>query len=96
MTWIENIEEAIFARKKRMFEFNSLPCTCGNHICRLLITFAKSFVSPDLVPNCLQKLSADNFSRQGVKRNFEYHWVLCSLFKKEVTALWSLSKTHLT
>ena len=71
MTWIENIEEATFARKKRMFEFNSLPCTCGNHICRLLITFAKCFVSPDLVPNCLQKLSADNISRQGVKRNFQ-------------------------
>ena len=41
MTWIENIEEATFARKKRMFEFNSLPCTYGKHICYLLITFAR-------------------------------------------------------
>ena len=29
---------------------------------------AKSFVGPDLGPNCLQRLSADNTSRQRVNR----------------------------
>ena len=30
----------------------------------------RRFVGPDLDPNCLQRLSADNTSRQGYSENF--------------------------
>ena len=33
---------------------------------------ARHFVWPDLVPNCLQRLSTEDTSRQGVKRYFIY------------------------
>ena len=53
MTWIENIEEATFARKKRMFEFNSLPCTCGNLVCRPLITVDQGLSLEEIVVTCM-------------------------------------------
>ena len=37
---------------------------------RLDLDQAQHFVGPDLVPNCLQKLSADDTSRQRVKIMF--------------------------
>ena len=52
MTWIENIEEATFAIEKRMFELNSLPCTCGNHVCRPLITVDQGLSLEEIVVTC--------------------------------------------
>ena len=39
---------------------------CFRDTIRVSRCMAVQFVGPDLDPNCLQKLSADNSSRQGV------------------------------
>ena len=71
---------------------------------------AGRFVGPDLGPNCLQRLSADDTSRQRVEAHTQHilfrersgSVVECLTRDRRVagssltgvTALWSLSKTH--